>query len=95
VIDKYLEDKRKDIADTDREIMELLRKRLDIVMDIGRYKAENGLEVIDPDTEKRVIARYRDIAIEMGLDPTRCETICKIIMEESVEKEKHIQRDEE
>ena len=39
----YLDDRRREIAETDRAIMELLRRRLDLAEGIGRYKAENGM----------------------------------------------------
>ena len=43
--DGYLEEKRKAIAETDKEIIILLKKRLDLATEIGQYKAQNGLEV--------------------------------------------------
>lgn len=89
--DTYLEDRRKAIAETDREILSLLKKRLDLATEIGRYKAEYGLDVVNPDVERRVIDRYRYLADENGLDPDRAEKICRLIMQESIEKESRFQ----
>lgn len=83
----YLDDRRREIAETDRAIMELLRRRLDLAEGIGRYKAENGMEVVDPDAEERVVARYRLLADEQGFDPDRAEGIARILIAESVERE--------
>lgn len=85
--DEYLEEKRNAIAETDKEIITLLKKRLDLAREIGHYKAENGMEVRDLDTEKRVVDRYRYLAAENGMDPDRLELICRTIMKESVDKE--------
>lgn len=85
--DDYLEEKRRDIAETDKQIIALMKRRLDLATDIGKYKSENGLDVRNPDVERRVIDRYRYLAAESGLDPDRCERICRLIMQESREKE--------
>ncbi|AGI47399.1 Chorismate mutase [Thermoplasmatales archaeon BRNA1] len=86
----YLETRRQAIADIDMEILALLRKRLDLAVEIGHYKAEHGMEVLNPGVQDRVIARYRKAAEELGLDPDRCETICRTVMEESIAYESAI-----
>ena len=85
--DGYLEEKRKAIAETDKEIIILLKKRLDLATEIGQYKAQNGLEVRNLDVEQRVVDRYRYLAAEYGMNPDRMEHICRTIMQESVESE--------
>jgi chorismate mutase len=85
--DEYLEEKRAEIAQTDKEIIALLRKRLDIATDIGRYKAEHGIEVYNPQVAQKVIDRYRYLGAENGMDPDRCEEICRAIMAESCANE--------
>ena len=89
--DGYLEEKRKAIAETDKEIIILLKKRLDLATEIGQYKAQNGLEVRNLDVEQRVVDRYRYLAAEYGMNPDRMEHICRTIMQESVESEAAIQ----
>lgn len=89
----YLDLKRKEIADCDRQIMVLLRKRLDLALDVGHYKAEHGLDVRNHEVELKVAERYRKLAEEFGIDPDRIELICRIIMQESVAKEKIIQNE--
>ena len=90
----YLDVKRKEIAECDRQIMVLLRKRLDLALDVGQYKAEHGLEVRNHEVEHQVAERYRSLAEEFGIDPDRIELICRIIMQESVAKEKTLQKEE-
>ena len=90
--DEYLDAKRGEIAATDREIMTLLRRRLDIATDIGRYKAEHGLDVRNLTVEQKVIDRYRSLAEELDMDPDRAEEICKVIMGESVANEAAVKK---
>ena len=46
---------REQINQTDKEIVSLLEKRFNIVMEIGEYKKENNLPVLDEEREKRVV----------------------------------------
>ena len=85
-----LEVLRTDIAECDREIMVILRKRLDLAISIGKYKAEHGMEAHNPSVEKHVIERYREIAVELGMNPDIAERICRCIMEESVANEEAV-----
>jgi chorismate mutase-like protein len=85
-----LEVLRTDIAECDREIMVILRKRLDLAISIGKYKAEHGMEAHSPSVEKRVIERYREIAVELGMNPDIAERICRCIMEESIANEEAV-----
>lgn len=82
--DGFLDRKRDEIAAADREIMILLKKRLDITTEIGAYKAEHGLDARNLAVEQKVVQRYRKLAEELGMDPDRTEIICRIIMQESV-----------
>ena len=88
--DDYLDTKRKEIADCDREIMQMLRHRLDLATEIGRYKADHGLDVKNHAVELQVVERYRKLAEEFGMDPDRTEIICRIVMQESVANEKAV-----
>lgn len=46
---------RIEINKIDKEIVNLLEKRFNIVMEIGNYKKENNLPVYDAEREKMVI----------------------------------------
>lgn len=88
----FLDEKRAEIAQADREIMTLLRKRLDIATEIGRYKAEHGMEVRNLAVEEKVVQRYRSLAEELDMDPDTAETICRSIMRESVANENAVKK---
>ncbi len=88
--DGYLDGKRADIVECDRELMDLLRRRLDLAIEIGRYKAEHGLPAHNPEVEGKVIERYRRLAEERGMDPDIAERICRTVMDESVANEEAV-----
>lgn len=48
--------------------MELIGKRRDLVLEIGRAKEALGLPVLDPPQEARVVRRAAEIARELGVD---------------------------
>lgn len=50
-----LESARKEINKIDKDIVQLLEKRFNVVMEIGKYKKENNLPIYDEKREKLVI----------------------------------------
>jgi chorismate mutase / prephenate dehydratase len=54
-----LKELREGIKETDREIVRLLNRRAEMSLEIGRIKAEMGIEVYDPSQESRI---YKNIA---------------------------------
>lgn len=46
---------REEISNIDKEIVKLLEKRFDIVIEVGKYKKKNNLPVYDEVREKQVV----------------------------------------
>ncbi len=44
------------ISATDREIVELVNRRLELVAELKRYKDERGLAFVDPEREAQLFA---------------------------------------
>ncbi len=86
----YLAAKRDQIAEFDRQIIELLKQRTDLATCIGQYKAEHGMPVHDKEQEQRVVDRYRQIAEESGVDPERAEELCKVVMQMAIDAENDV-----
>lgn len=59
---------RERISQVDEELMDLVRERRDLAVEIGRLKAELGLPVMDPAREAAVVRRVAGLARERGLD---------------------------
>jgi chorismate mutase len=45
--DEYVEKVRRDISDVDRQLVELVNKRLKLVAQLKRYKDEHGIGFVD------------------------------------------------
>jgi monofunctional chorismate mutase len=52
-----IEDLRNEIDIVDSEIIALLKKRTDIVKQIGQLKAKTGLPILDADRESKVLEK--------------------------------------
>jgi 3-deoxy-7-phosphoheptulonate synthase/chorismate mutase len=50
--DEYVTRVRRDISDLDRQLVELVNKRLKLVEQLWRYKDEHGLDHVDPAREE-------------------------------------------
>jgi len=86
-MDRELETLRRDIADVDRELADLLRRRLELAAAVGRIKAERGQPIVVRDVEARVLQRARDMAQECGVSPGVMERIFGAIIHGSVERQ--------
>lgn len=63
-----LEELRSRIEAIDRELVELIGKRREVALEIGRAKQTLGLPVLDPQQEAKVVRRAAEIAREIGVD---------------------------
>jgi len=61
---RLIEKAREEITKTDEEIVQLLRRRMNLVLEIGRLKNEHGLPIRDDIRERKVLDHIRDIADE-------------------------------
>jgi chorismate mutase len=63
-----LEELRSRIERIDRQLVELIGKRRDVALEIGRTKQTLGLPILDPQQEAKVVRRAAEIARELGVD---------------------------
>jgi len=50
-----MDDLRARISATDREIVELVNRRLELVAELKRYKDEHGIDFVDPKREAELL----------------------------------------
>ncbi len=82
-----LKNARTEINNIDTEIVRLLEKRFNVVMEIGQYKRENNIPVYDAEREKAVIENC--ISYLKNKKYSKCiESIYVQIMNSSKELEK-------
>ena len=78
---------RDSIAEVDRALLELLRRRMDLAAEVGRIKAEAGRPVVVRDVEDRVLTRARQHAEACGVSEEVMEAVFQAIMRGSVERQ--------
>lgn len=90
-----LEQLRKDIAEIDMQIIGLIAKRISIAEDVGRIKLSQGLPVINPEVEAKVIARYTAMSESTGLSVEVLQSVAKALIKEAVSHENDLFSKEE
>ena len=83
-----LENLRKEIDYIDNEIVELFAKRFDVVKQIGEFKKENNIPVVDNNRFAKVLEKVGNIATKNGISPNFIKKIYNTIHEYSCELEK-------
>lgn len=78
---RTLDSLRRQIDDLDRQIVELLARRLELARRIGAYKAAHGLPVLDEVREAQLIADRSRQSVLAGGHP--CDEIFRLILEQS------------
>ena len=81
---------REAIAEVDRALLELLRRRMELAADVGRIKASTGAPVVARGAEDRVLTRARQHAETCGVSEDVMEEIFHAIMRGSVERQHRV-----
>lgn len=82
------------IAEVDRGLLDLLRRRMDLSARVGRVKASSGMEVVARDVEDRVLHRAREQAEACGISSEAMESIFRGILRASVERQHRVGMEE-
>jgi chorismate mutase/prephenate dehydrogenase len=85
-----LENLRDLIDGVDQQLLLLLRKRLDLVAQVGTVKHSAGVPIYAPQREASMLAKRRDEAEKMGVAPQLIEDILRRLMRESYLNEKDV-----
>ncbi|AZG74253.1 bifunctional chorismate mutase/prephenate dehydrogenase [Shewanella livingstonensis] len=85
-----LEHLRDLIDGVDQQLLHLLRKRLDLVAQVGAVKHAAGVPIYAPQREASMLAKRRDEATNMNVSPQLIEDILRRLMRESYLNEKDV-----
>ncbi|RBW63870.1 bifunctional chorismate mutase/prephenate dehydrogenase [Vibrionales bacterium C3R12] len=83
-----LNELRDQIDAVDKQMLELLARRLALVEKVGEVKSEHGLPIYAPDREAAMLASRREEAAKQGVPPQLIEDILRRTMRESYASEK-------
>jgi len=74
----------------DNELIQLLRKRMDIAEGIGKYKKDNNMMVLQPGRWDKIISKYIEKAANLELSDDFITKIFHAIHQESINKQMNI-----
>lgn len=85
---------RSDIDHIDSEIMELISRRMEVAREIGKYKKEHGMPVLQPSRYNDVMESRISQAPKMGIGTEAMRTIWLAIHDESVRQQIQLTRND-
>lgn len=85
-----LEIARDKINNIDLKILNLIKERQEVVIDVAKYKIANNMPILQSDREREVINARCVIARSLGLDEGFVTDLFELIMETSKNKQKEI-----
>lgn len=89
-----LEQLRKDIDSVDRDLVESLSARQQIIKEIGDFKKENGISVLQLDRWKKIINSRPLWGDDLGLSKEYIEELYKLIHTESIKIQNEISKED-
>lgn len=81
---------RQQIDQADNELLEILNKRMRICREIGQYKKEHGMTVLQTGRYDDIMQSRVKLAVEMGMSADFMKTVLSSIHEESVRQQLEI-----
>jgi chorismate mutase len=91
----HLEDLRNKIDRIDTEILEILSHRMDVVSEIGKYKKENNITILQTSRWDEIVKSSLNKGRKKGLSDDLIIDLFKLIHKESIRKQTAIMNDEE
>ncbi len=85
---------RGEIDDIDAEMLQLLARRMEISAQIGEYKKQNNVTVVQMDRWKQVLDGLMVTGQELGLSPILINKVFEAIHQASIDRQARIMEDE-
>lgn len=90
VFEYLLEKLRTEIDKIDGELLQLLARRMEIVDEIGRYKLENNITILQLKRWQHIIDDRVSIGTHLGLDDKFLLQLLELVHEASIRRQQHI-----
>ena len=85
-----LSELRSQIDKLDDQLLELLSRRMRVSRDIGQYKKEHNMPVLQTQRYEELLARRAGQAGQMGMDREFMRTVLQAIHEESIRQQMEV-----
>lgn len=83
-----LEDYRGQIDSVNKEIVDAVSRRMNIVEEIGKYKKQNSMDIVDNEREEKVKQQFEKLFSSEELPREKGREIAETLIEMAVEREK-------
>jgi len=87
-----LEEIRKEIDKTDKELLDLLGKRTSLISKVAEYKIKKNIPVEDSERRKQIISSKRKKAEELNINPDLIEKIYTLLIDEACKIQEKIMK---
>jgi chorismate mutase len=84
VVNNQLSELRKIIDEVDDELMNVLKKRVQIIEEIGKYKKAQNITIFQLERWQEILRTRGQWADKMGLSRQHVEKLCQLLHEESI-----------
>jgi len=93
-VERDLAGLRGEIDDIDSELLQLLARRMEVSAQIGEYKKQNNVTVVQMDRWKKILADHVVTGEAMGLSPLLINKVFEAIHQASIERQSQIMEDD-
>jgi chorismate mutase len=93
-VERDLAGLRSEIDDIDAELLQLLARRMDVSAQIGEYKKQNNVTVVQMDRWKKILADHVATGADLGLSEEMITEIFEAIHQASIERQSRIMETE-
>lgn len=85
-----LEQIREDLDSLNKEIVDAVEKRMNLVADVAEYKDENNMQIKDEEREEEVKQEFERLYQERGLPEGRGRELATLLIETAIDKEEEM-----
>lgn len=85
-----LEQIREDLDALNKEIVDAVEKRMDLVAEVAEYKDENDMQIKDEEREEEVKQEFERLYRERGLPEGRGRELATLLIETAIDKEEEM-----
>jgi len=89
-VERDLAGLRSEIDDIDSELLQLLARRMEVSAQIGEYKKQNNVTVVQMDRWKKILADHVATGADLGLSKEMITEVFEAIHQESIERQSRI-----
>lgn len=83
-----IEDYRREIDRINHEIADLVSKRVNVAKEIGTYKEENNIDLVDEGREEKVKQQFEKLFDDEDLSPEKGREMAELLIGISTEAQK-------